>query len=241
MPLRRPPLIPTIAAAVVVAVTAALGVWQLGRADEKAELARQRERANVAAAIALRPGMAGAEVDGRRVAVTGTLIASRTVFIDNRTRNGVAGFHVVTPLRLAGSDAHVLVLRGWIASDPANRQHLPAVAGPAGEVTIEGLAQADLAQTFGIGREAEPGTDDRLWQQASIAKFRRWSGLALEPVVVRQLSSLPDGLERDWVEPGTGIDKHRGYAVQWFAMSLAAAVAWLWLGVLRRPGGAARP
>lgn len=231
--MRRPPLVPTIAAAAAVAVTASLGIWQLDRAAEKAELARQREQAESSAPVALHPGMSPGQVEGSRVAATGTLIAERTVFIDNRTRNGVAGFHVVTPLKLSGGDAHVLVLRGWIASDPADRQRLPAVPTPAGEVTIEGLAQADLAQTFALGQEAEPGPGDRLWQRASIAKFRRWTGLGLEPVIVRQLSVLPDGLARDWVEPGTGIDKHRGYAAQWFAMSLATVVAWLWLGVLR--------
>jgi len=67
----------------------ALGNWQTRRADEK--------RA------------AGAQLQS--VSVTGTFLPKYSVMLDNKLRHGKAGYEVVTPLRLAGSDLHVLVNR----------------------------------------------------------------------------------------------------------------------------------
>ena len=63
------------------------------------------------------------------------------------------------------------------------------------------------------------------------------AGLPVVDGVVRHSSDTGAGLARDWVEPGSGADKHRAYAFQWFAMAAAAVVA---AGVLgwrvARPG-----
>jgi surfeit locus 1 family protein len=45
------------------------------------------------------------------------------------------------PFKIAGSDMHVLVERGWLPRDPAVHDRLPAYATPQGEVTIEGVAR----------------------------------------------------------------------------------------------------
>src|SRR5688572_25274798 len=85
----------------------ALGNWQSGRADDK--------RAAAAAE--------------QRIDVRGVLLAKYTVFLDNKTHRGRAGYHVVQPLRLADGK-HVLVNRGWIAAPP-RREQLPDVVTPA--------------------------------------------------------------------------------------------------------------
>ena len=64
--------------------------------------------------------------------------------------------------------------------------------------------------------------------------YARWSGLTMHPLMVRQLSDTEDGLMRDWVLPGSGEDKHRAYAFQWFAMSTVTALAWAGLAWRRR-------
>jgi len=230
----RPPLIPTVAAAVVVALTVSLGQWQLRRADEKAALQAGRDAALAAAPVSLAGATADpGSLDGRRVVGEGVFDEARTVFLDNRTRNGVAGFHVLAPLRLEGDGRHVLVLRGWVARDLADRERLPALAAPAGTVRVEGLAMAELPQPIVLAAEAgEPAS--RLWQRFDPDRYRRWSGLEPLPVIVRQTSELADGLARDWVQPGSGVDKHLGYAFQWFALAAATVGLWLWFAVLRR-------
>ena len=53
------------------------------------------------------------------------------------------------------------------------------------------------------------------------------------PVIVRQTAApaYRDGLARDWNQPGVSVDRHYGYAFQWFALALAALVFW---GVMLR-------
>lgn len=234
--LRRAGLAGTAAAAIVVVATASLGTWQLRRADEKAELQARRDAALAAPALDLAGAPADASVlDGRRVTARGTFDAARTVFLDNRTHRGTAGFHVLAPMRIEGTDRTVLVLRGWIPRDPVDRTRLPAPVTPAGPITIEGLALAELPQPMVLGGAAGAGeAGGRILQRYDAAAFARWSGLETMPVVVRQVSGLPDGLVREWVQPGAGVDKHLGYAFQWFALSATTVAAWLWFGVLSR-------
>jgi cytochrome oxidase assembly protein ShyY1 len=218
--------LPVVALALVAAVTASLGTWQLRRGQEKDALQQARDLARATAPIAPVGALDSlAPLDGRRVALEGRFDDARTVFLDNRTRQGVAGFHVLTPMRLDDGGAVVMVLRGWIARDPRERTRLPAVAPTSGSLRIEGFAQATLPQPFLLAAQPEPAPGDRLWQHYDAATFRRWSGLPVAAGVVRQTGGPDDGLARDWVEPGSGADKHRAYAFQWFAMAVLAAIA----------------
>ncbi len=238
----------SVAALAVVLVGLALGLWQLRRADEKAALQSAQDRAAAEPARDLAggtgaPGLAAggslpapAAVDGRLVQLSGEFDSSRTIYLDNRTRTGVAGMHVLTPVKLDRSDRRVLVLRGWVARDPADRNRLPAVPTPAGTVRIAGMAVAELQQPMMLGDEPVPGPTDRLWQRFTYEKFAHWSGYAPYPVIVRQTvePDYQDGLARDWNRPGVSVDKHLGYAFQWFALTAAAILTWLALLWRRR-------
>ncbi|HWR87335.1 MAG TPA: hypothetical protein VN277_02820, partial [Acidiferrobacterales bacterium] len=48
--------------------------------------------------------------------------------------------------------------------------------------------------------------------------------LDLQPVLVQQTSVADDALVREWERPDLGIDKHRGYALQWYALAALTAV-----------------
>jgi surfeit locus 1 family protein len=234
----RVTLVPTLAAIVVFALTLSLGNWQMRRAAEKEQLQAQRDAAMAAPPIGVGAApVPAAQVDGRRIEVVGTLSAPHTVYLDNRTRRGIAGFHVFTPLRIesaTGGERWVLVMRGWVERDIAERTRLPDVPTPTDPVRIVGLAQATLPQALSLGPIPVPGPADRLWSLLSLDRYAEWSGLALQPFVLRQTSELTDGLARDWVQPGGGVDTHRGYAFQWYALAGATLALWLWFG-FRKP------
>lgn len=245
--MRARAVVPTLAALALAATAVSLGNWQLRRADEKRALQAQRDAADRDAAVQVAPGdLDAATLDGRRVVARGRLRAERTVFVDNRTHKGIAGFHVLSAFKMSGSDRHLLILRGWVARDPRERTRLPEIDVPPGEIEIEGLAQRDLERVLELGRSAPPGPQDRLWQNADVATFAQWSGLAMQPLVVRQTvapreggADRDDGLVRQWPDPGSGVDKHLGYAFQWYA--LAVLVAGLWIRfVLFRTGKAGK-
>jgi len=229
--------VPTLAAIVVVATTVSLGQWQLRRADEKRAM-----QARIDAALASPPvsvpsaPVPASELDGRRVIVEGRWDPEHTVFIDNRTYRGVAGFHVVTPVRIGASNTHLLVMRGWVAHDPRERTRLPEVPTPTGAVRVAGIAQADIPQVLELGASGPPGPQDRIWQNIDLQRFAQWSGLALQPVLVRQEArdAPDDGLIRDWPTAGPDVNKHVGYAVQWFAMAAATVGLWIYFSFFRR-------
>lgn len=219
----------------MVALTVSLGNWQTRRAEEKASI-----QATIDAAGRDTPLSVTAEstdlsaLDGRRVRVRGSFVAERTVFIDNRTRKGVAGFHVVTPVRIEGSQRHVLVLRGWVARDPRERTRLPQVPTPEGAVEVDGLGQASIAQVLELREAPVPGPGDRLWQNVDFDRFRTWSGLELLPLMIRETGLRDDGLVREMPPAGDDVAKHRGYAFQWYAMAVATIGLWIFLSFFRR-------
>jgi len=106
----------TLACLVTMGVTASLGIWQLGRADQKMVLQNAIDRQMALPPLDVDGLLGTSPLDGvihRSARLRGTWEDRATVFLDNRSMGGQAGFHVVTPLRLAGSDARVLVVRGW--------------------------------------------------------------------------------------------------------------------------------
>ena len=95
---------PTVAAVAGIALTTALGAWQLGRGSEKAALADRIKAANRDAVITLPADeIRAADVVWRRVTARGRFEPRYAVFLDNRVEHGVVGYHVVMPLRLGGS------------------------------------------------------------------------------------------------------------------------------------------
>jgi cytochrome oxidase assembly protein ShyY1 len=230
---------------VVISVTVSLGNWQMRRASEK-----EAAQITLAAADRLAPiQLPGAEptlaaLADRRVQVRGSWMPEFTVFIDNRTHRGVSGFHVVMPFKIEGVSTSILVLRGWVAGDPARRNIPPVIVNAQGTVQLSGRVMPDLPQTLELKTSPEPAAEDRVWQNASLERVRRWTGLSLADFVIRQTESdqgasgqFDDRLIREWREPGTGVDKHRGYAAQWYGLAALALVLWIWnlIFVSRRP------
>jgi surfeit locus 1 family protein len=228
----RPTLWPTLGLIALVVATVALGNWQRHRAEEKGELRAQYERAVRESPLQLGAPMTDVATDSaalrfRRVRVAGEFDSRAQVLIDNKVHAGQPGYHVVTPLRLAGG-AYVLVDRGWVGVG-ARRSELPKVPPPEGIVTVEGRLNVPPARYL----ELRAGDGDRaagaVWQNLDIARIGAASGLALLPFIVEQTAGPGDGLVRDWPAPDFGIEQHRSYMMQWYAFGLLGAMFWLGL------------
>lgn len=196
-----------------------LGNWQMRRAEEKTRLGERVARLSAAPAVPLaEASAAGGPEEWRRVTLDGEWLPRGTVFLDNRVHDGRPGYHVLSPLRLATGEV-VLVNRGWVAAG-MDRSRLPEVAGGVGPAWVEGVVRHPEARPFTLAREAGSG---RLWQFLDLPAYRQSFGLSVADFVVQQNSVEPDGLLRDWPRPDAGVDRHRGYAVQWYGLALAAA------------------
>lgn len=223
-----PRLVPTIAAFALIALTVALGRWQAHRAEEKSERQALLEARTHEPPVQLTGAVDSADpLLFRRVVARGEWLAPRQIFIDNQVHDERAGFHVVTPLAIRGSDAVVLVNRGWIARD-ATYPRAPEAPPPAGEVTVTGLAAVP-----GRFIELSPQTvSGSVWQNLSIERYRAATGLKVLPVVV--LADRPGaGLAAVTERPDAGVAKHIEYEYTWFLMAATAAVLWLALNLRR--------
>jgi cytochrome oxidase assembly protein ShyY1 len=225
--------VPFLAAALVVAFGVSLGNWQLRRAEQKLALQEQMlMRAEFAPvnSNALAPEQTPEEF--RRVVAKGEFIASWAVYLDNRPYQGRAGFYLLMPFKLAGSEQSVLVMRGWFPRDAINREHIPTITVPEGVIQIEGRVRASTGKVMQLGEAAalEPGA---IAQNVDVAEFARASKLSLQTFIIEQTNDAADGLVRDWPIPSVGIDKHKGYAFQWYSLALVAAVFFLVTGFKR--------
>jgi surfeit locus 1 family protein len=226
----------TVVALATALLCARLGLWQLDRAQQKRALQAAIDTRSrlppLAQSQLARSAEAAATQHYRPVRLHGRWLAERTVYLDNRQMNGHPGFFVVTPLLLGPNDA-VLVQRGWVPRNFENRTALPPVATPGGEVDLLGRVAPPPARLFDFAG----GASGPIRQNLDLADFSREAGVALRPLSVQQLnagSATPgDTLQRDWLQPAVDIDKHLGYAFQWFAFSGLVTGLYVWFQLLR--------
>lgn len=224
MNLKLKRLIPTLAAIIVVVATSSLGAWQMRRAEEREALAAQQAATATAPPIVLgREPLANPDsLSLHPLVARGAWRADKAVFLDNQIRRGRVGFDVIMPLQIDGSDMHVLVDRGWIAGT-ARRAQLPDVVTPAGVVEVSGFARQANLRFKELGGVYQEG---RIWENVTVERFAAWSSLKLHPVILQQTDAAADGLARDWPKAGSGSEKNRGYALQWFAMTALTVILW---------------
>ena len=217
-------------------LTARLGWWQLDRAEQKLALQASLDaRAQLPALdqlaqLAATPA-AATDQHHRLLRVSGRWSPAHTVLLDNRQMNGRPGFFVLTPLLLADGSA-LLVQRGWLPRDFLERSRVREVPTSADEVLVLGRMAPPPSRLVELGA-AEPG---RIRQNLNLEDFRRETGLALRPLsllLAESPASAGDGLQRDWPAPSTGVAKNRGYAVQWFALSLLIIALYAWFQLIQ--------
>ena len=225
-----------VATLVGATVTANLGAWQLRRAAQKIALETALDSRAALPAIGtaeLATSAALAEPQRYRpVRLRGRWVAGQTVFLDNRQMDSRVGFFVVTPLRLAGRSDAVLVQRGWVPRDLRDRTLLPAVPTPDGEVDVTGHIAPPPSRLYEFAASAS----GVIRQNLDLAGFAAESGLTLLPLSVQQRdapSTRGDGLLRRWSRPAVDVQKHYGYAFQWFALCALMTGLYVWFQLVR--------
>jgi surfeit locus 1 family protein len=217
--------LPWVAAAAAIVLFISLGFWQLRRADEKRALQeaydRRATQTEVTVDATVRPAQA---LQFHRVTASGTYETGYQVLLDNRMHQGAAGYHVITPLRIAGSETRVLVNRGWIGQGP-NRAQLPVIDPPTGGVTVRGIATVPQAGLL-LGQLSPLSPQGpTVWAQFDLAGYAAQVPFPIQPVLVLlDPASAAGGFERQWTRLDSGIAVHYGYAFQWFALAVATLV-----------------
>ena len=211
-------------AVLAIGLFASLGMWQSRRAVEKQAMldAADRvllERSPMPLAAAADPARAR---DYDWSAGTGRFDARGALLLDNQQREGRVGVRAYR-IFVPEAGAPLLVDLGWLPL-PGDRA-LPRVAQPAGEHVLRGLLVPPPSTGIAVGPALSAAGDGWLMTRVDVQAIAAETGLsvALAPRVLRLDPALPLGFERDLaLLPNTlPPDKHRGYAVQWFALALA--------------------
>jgi len=190
----------------MVGLTFSLGLWQLDRASQKEKLSLERQ--NV-----------------QPIKLSGQWAAPQTLYVDNRQMNAKQGFFVVTPL-ITSSAEYVLVERGWIPRDFMDRKKLAPIETPLGVVTIDARAMQDPTPSAVFAKEA--ASEHPIVASIDLVTLGKTMPNMPYKGMVQQIGSASEGLKRDWYEPASGVEKHYGYAFQWFAMCAVLAGLYLW-------------
>ena len=210
-------------------ITLNLGLWQLDRAEEKAVLEKALADARELPATELTTKSQVESEPMRAYSVTGHF-EPKVFLLDNRTRSGRAGYEV---LQRFSSDTglKLLVNRGWVKA-PKYRSQLPDIDWPESKLSIVGYVYRRASEIPVLGPSGQQVDETTLTsqQQKNEGELQRvqtlnWDALAQDLSLVvgefrPRVEQADWAYELGWNESGMGVDKHRGYAFQWFALSL---------------------
>jgi cytochrome oxidase assembly protein ShyY1 len=206
-----------------------LGFWQLERAEEKHNY--EEAYLDRISAFPVAPPEALEDLqDFQRLRLTGRFEPGRDFLLDNQTRHGAVGYLVVSSF-LAGDGRRWLVNRGFIEGG-MRRQRLPEVVTPEGEVFLIGVLWPEVGLL--------PMFSDDEWvsewpKRIQRLEVERMAGLLGNGVAreVRLEAGQIGAYTAPVLEMNMPSEKHTGYAVQWFGLTIALMVGYLIFGFRR--------
>ncbi len=226
----RPSIIATVVLFLLATLFANLGMWQVQRSAEKA--ATQRQFATAKPLL-----LDSAIAQERRFAhidVTGRYDTGRHILLDNQVWQGRAGVHVFTPF-YTNTGTVILVNRGWLPL-ATDRLILPEIPTPKDVTVLRGILNT-LPVPGRILGPADQLVSDQ-WPQLvtylNLADISVALDTQLAKWIVQLADSEPAGFAgRDWKPVFLTANKHKAYALQWFALAGVSIVLWVFNGIRR--------
>ena len=225
-------LVPSILILATMAFLASLGFWQLDRADQKRTIEASIQKANTGVVELIINQNELLNKEYYEVRLQGSYISDKQFIYDNQIVDQASGYYVLTPFVLTGQSNAIMINRGFIpwngrrdqladiAVDSASREIKIQVSNPIKRIELK---TSDISNQFPVLIQA---IDFDVIEEISSTSFVDVIGL-LDP-------SSDDGFVRKW-EPYTGsIEKHIGYAIQWFLMALVLGIIGIGIGLKQR-------
>ena len=221
---------------VAVAAFVSFGWWQVGRGREKQAMMESFARGTQTSVVLAHDVPVDDLPRYQHVTTRGRYDPSRQVLLDNMpSQAGRPGYRVLTPFRRDGEPRLLLVDRGWLPLGPS-RDVLPPVSVDDDPRTVAGRLDRLPEPGLRIGEAAVAG--DAAWPRVLLfprpADLERVFGQGVETRILLLDPAAPDGYERVWrPSMGVGPERHLGYALQWFALAIAAFTAFVALNLRR--------
>jgi surfeit locus 1 family protein len=212
-------------AVLAIALFMRLGVWQSQRAVEKqAMLDASAQVLQRRTPVALTQAANRERIHDYDWAVgAGRFADQGPLWLDNQQRDGRAGVHAYRVFVPEDATQPTLIDLGWLPLPPT--RVMPTIALPKGRIEVRGLLvpppSSGLALGSGIARQGDGWVLTRIDMDVVSRTLDLQPPLA--PRVLRLDPALPFGYERDLQLLANTLppERHRGYALQWFALAIA--------------------
>ena len=214
----------SIPASLIVATLAlliSLGFWQLDRANEKRAIENQIARANSGDLELINSVEFLKEKEYYHVRLQGAYIDDKQFIYDNQIVDQISGYYVLTPFVLKGDSEAILINRGFI---PWNgRRDKLADIDVGAKLTEVKVQISKPVRRMELEESKTTGEFPVLIQTLDLDEMSNTVSLDLASVIGLLSPESDSGFVRQW-EPYTGsIERHVGYAIQWFLMALVLA------------------
>ncbi len=208
-----------------------LGQWQLEREQEKIQLQSEFDNRALAAEINIdevertREDLAFLKVKAR-----GEFQNEQIFLLDNKIYEGRVGYELINPF-LTTNGTILLINRGWIALGES-REQLPEVNLLEASVEIQGTIYVPLEEPFLLSsiEETQHASGPIVIQSIDIEFLQEQLEKEVFPYTIRLASGSPGLEQANWQTVNMAPEKHRGYAVQWFAMLFALIAMYIYFG-----------
>jgi len=221
--------------------TFGLGTWQVQRLKWKVNLIDELEEKLRREPLMLPPKINLAiipEFVYRKVLMSGKWDYDHTIIVGPRTRDGTAGYHVITPL-VRSNGTTVLVDRGFVSKDAIEK--FSKSSGTDGEVFVQGMLRvSQVRNSFTPDNHPEKGE----WYWADVDAMAVYAGgerANVQPVLVEEIFGGHAGEAAAKLKEGIPVGKspvvemrnsHMSYVVTWY--SLSAFTTFMFLRLLTR-------
>jgi len=209
-----------------------LGFWQLDRADEKRGIEASIKKVNNGKVELIVEESSLKNKEYFEVRLQGKYLSDKQFIYDNQIVNQVSGYYVLTPYALEGQSKAILINRGFIPWNGRRDKLADIVIGQdAREIKVQISKPIKRMEL----KPSETGIQfPVLIQSIEIQDMADIARIDFSSVIGLLDPSTSDGFIRKW-EPYTGsIEKHIGYAVQWFLMALVLAIIGIRIAIKQR-------
>jgi len=225
-------LIPAVLIVATIAFLASLGLWQLDRANEKRAIEASIQKANTGTIELISDENRLLEKEYYQVRLKGQYLSKKQFIYDNQIVDQVSGYYVLTPFKLENQPSAIIINRGFIPWN-GDREKLADVSikKTKSEIKVQiskpikriELKSSEIGNNFPV-----------LIQAVDLVKMSELAGIDFSSMVGLLDASMDDGFVRKW-EPYTGsIEKHIGYAVQWFLMAIVLGIIGIRIAIKQR-------
>ena len=234
-------LIPTLIFAITFCGFIVLGFWQIDRADQKNILNSNYTDRQQEATIVLDKNNVIDEKSNllwRKVEFEGSFINKQNIILDNQIFNQIAGFNIITPFKIKGSDSLVLVNRGW-HPNLKNREMLPIINEISGERILQGHIASFPVSGIKLGKNNIETLNSQIFrfQRLDAAELNYFFSAKMMPYMIYLDPIIDKELYGNFKLPAPDSQKNYGYAFQWFAFAITLLIIFIRLSMKRKSNG----